>query len=52
MKYSLSVSKVKLMANKNYYMKNDISAEQKFIYPEKQNFITSSGEEMKEMKED
>ena len=40
------------MANKNYYMKNDISAEQKFIYPEKQNFITSSGEEMKEMKED
>jgi hypothetical protein len=33
-------------------MKNDIEAEKKFIYPERQEFLTVGGSEMAEIKAD
>lgn len=52
MVYSLTVSKEKMQENKAYYMKNEIEAEKKFIYPEKQEFLTVGGSEMTEIKAD
>ncbi len=37
--------------NKKYYLQNDVQAEKKFIYPERQDFITV-GYELSEMKAD